>query len=75
MTEKVVSFQDVEIRGARKYLLLLVAWNEFQSELRESLGKHSEVLGKAVGRSAAWVEAYDNWQAYQEIIEKRGPRK
>ena len=39
MTEKVVSFQDVEIRGARKYLLLLVAWNEFQSELRESARK------------------------------------
>jgi len=75
MTEKVVSFQDVEIRGARKYLLLLVAWNEFQSELRESLGKHSEVLGRAVGRSAAWVEAYDNWQAYQEIIEKTWPEK
>jgi hypothetical protein len=75
MSEKVVSFQDVEIRGAREYLLLLVAWNDFQSGLRESLGKHSDVLAKAVGRAAAWVEAYEGWQAYQEVVEKSWPEE
>lgn len=75
MSEKVVSFQDVEIRGSREYLLLLVAWNDFQSELRESLGKHSEVLAKAVGRAAAWVEAYEGWRAYEEVVEKSWPEE
>ena len=75
MSEKVVSFQDVEIRGAREYLLLLVAWNDFQSELRESLAKHSEVLAKAVGRAAAWVEAYEGWQAYEEVTKKSWPEQ
>ena len=70
MSEKVVSFQGVEIRGARKYLLLLVAWNDFQSGLRESLKKHLEVLGEAVGRYAAWVESYEGWKAYGEVFEK-----
>jgi hypothetical protein len=75
MSEKVVSFQDVEIRGARKYLLLLVAWNDFQSGLRESLKKHSEVLGEAVGRYAAWVESYEGWKAYEEVFEKAWPEE
>jgi len=47
MTEKVVSFQDVEIRGPE---LLSGRLEWIQSELRESLGKHSEVLVRAVGR-------------------------
>ena len=75
MSEKVVSFQDVEIRGAREYLLLLVAWNDFHSELRASLKKHSEVLAKAVGRKAAWVEAYEAQQAHEEVIEKAWPEE
>jgi hypothetical protein len=75
MSEKVVSFQDVETRGAREYLLLLVAWNDFQSQLRESLGRHSEVLAEAVGRKAAWIEAYKGWQAYEEVLEKSWPEE
>jgi hypothetical protein len=75
MSEKVVSFQDVEIRGAREYLLLLVAWNDFQSELRTSLEKHSEVLARGVGRAAAWVEAYEGWKTYEEVVGKAWPEQ
>lgn len=71
MSAKVSSFEKVKV-GAYDYLFFLVAWNDYETSLKEELSRNFEKFGEHIGTEGLIVQAYDKdkWATGEQILEK-----
>ncbi|MBK9016986.1 MAG: hypothetical protein IPM82_24625 [Saprospiraceae bacterium] len=71
MSAKVSSFEKVKL-GDYNYLFFLVAWNDYETSIKEEIDKNFEKFGENIGVEGLIVQAYDKnkWETGDQIIGK-----
>jgi hypothetical protein len=75
MSALVSTFLDISL-GKGKYLFFLVAWTDYESNIKQELDKQWQPFGSHLGIDGTIIRAYDQHsnETYQETLQKQWPR-
>jgi len=71
MSARVSSFEKVKL-GDYDYLFFLVAWDDYETTVKEQLDDNAEKFGENIGTAGLIVQAYDKdkWATAKQIVDK-----